>query len=478
MKSRIYKCIVLISFLILIIVQLELTYNTYVLRDRDYRLKEKQLINDEYGRSISEDKLYKGGGHILDSLLSENMPYLRETYIKNPENFEKATHRVIGSILSELKNKSTMDSVFRSIVKRNRLDTSLKYLLTFESIEINFDGRRDNVFVYNGRRKMNLYPGEKSPYGFIIDGSLEEPNARNMVTHLSVSDRLVYDYRITFDLFVDSPSRPLAVAYQMLPTFSLVALCIFIMVAINYYTYISWMRQKKETEVKSDFLNSIKHEFNTPITTIMVASRSLDEDEVLHDKARVKTLVQIIERQARRLHAHINQMLEISEIKNNARFEETDLNYEVLTLVNDYKIKMMASDNLSFDPHGAEILVMLDRFAFTTMLQNMLDNSYKHNSNINKTVAIFITESQDDYVLHLKDNGKGIAKSTKTKIFDKFFRADKDVSVPGLGLGLYYVKECLDLHSWGIEVESKPGIGTEFMVRIPRHNKARGQEKY
>ncbi|WP_316847162.1 HAMP domain-containing sensor histidine kinase [Pedobacter psychrodurus] len=467
MKDRIYKSVVLVSFLILLLVQLRLTYNSYVLRDRDYSLKEKTLINDEYGRSISEDKVYRGGGKIIDSILSSNMPALKQTYLSNKKEFVKLSQRVSNTLLKDLQKESTMDSVFRSIVKRNDLDSNLQYLLTFQQIEINFDTKIGNITILDNNSETDFRADQKTPYGVIISGTLTDPSLQNRVTNLSVSGKLVYDYRITFNLFVDPPGRTLKVAYQMLPTFSLVALCIIIIVGINYYTYISWMRQKKETDVKSDFLNSIKHEFNTPITTILVASKSLHEEEVLNDRSRVNTLVNIVERQARRLHSHINQMLEISEINNNINLEETDLNYEVLTLVNDYKIKVQAPDSLTFDPHGSEILLMMDPFVFTTMLQNILDNSFKHNHSYVKMTVIFITSDKDGYTLHIKDNGKGIEDTMKEKIFDKFFRAGKDNTVSGLGLGLYYVKQCLDIHGWEISVRTELGKGTEFLVHIP-----------
>ncbi|KLT67324.1 sensor histidine kinase KdpD [Pedobacter sp. BMA] len=468
MKDRLYKSIVLISFLILLFVQLRLTYNTYVLRDRDYQIKDKTLINDEYGRSIPDDKLYQGGGKIIDSILSRNMAGLKAAYDGDGKNFKALAAKVADTLLLHLKAESSMDSIFKSIVERNSLDPHLQYLLTFESFEIIFNKNKGNVFLFNHKSNNETLLPSANPFGVIIDGKLGFPNLQNRVTNLSVSGTLMYDYRITFNLFVDAPGRPLKVAMQMLPTFLLVALCIAIIVAINYYTYINWMRQKKETEVKSDFLNSIKHEFNTPVTTILVASKSLHEDEVLNDRNRVKALVNIVERQALRLHSHINQMLEISEISNKINLEETDLNYAVLTIVNDFKIKVPEPHSITFDPHHSEILLMIDPFMFTTMLQNMLDNSFKHNQNAVKNTFIFLSEESDDFVLHIKDNGKGIAAANISKLFDKFFREEKDKTVPGLGLGLYYVKQSVDLHGWRIDVKSDIGTGTEFMVYIPK----------
>ncbi|KQS36312.1 sensor histidine kinase KdpD [Pedobacter sp. Leaf194] len=468
MKVRVYKWVVLISFLILILVQLELTYNTYVLRDREYRLKEKQLIKDAYGKSIADDKVYQGGGKILDSILSEKMPLLKRTYLENPKKFKGTAQLVSSAIFTELKKRSTMDSVFQSIIKRNQLDPSLKYLLTFESIEVNFNNRTDNIYVYKGSSGKQVQNTNAGNYGFIIDGTLASPSELNMVTSLAVNGTLLYDYRVTFDLFVDSPNRPLKVFYNMLPTFLLVGLCIIIMFAINYYTFKNWMRQKKEAEVKSDFLNSIKHELNTPIATILIASKSLDEEDVITDKNRVRNLAQIVERQARRLHAHINQMLEISEIRKHISLQETDLNYAILTFVSDYRIKLQSSDDLIFDLHESENLVMLDNFAFTAMVQNIVDNAFKHNVSVNKKVKISISEGPNSFFLHINDNGNGMNKKLEKKIFDKFFRAQTDTSVPGLGLGLYYVKQCIDLHGWSIKLETEVGKGTEFIIRIPR----------
>lgn len=467
MKDRIYKAVVLVSFLILLFVQFRLTYNSYVLRDRDYSLKEKTLINDEYGRSISEDKVYNGGGKIIDSILIRNMPALKKAYLSNRHEFIKLSQSISNSLLKKLQKESTMDSVFQSIVKRNGLDSNLQYLLTFQQIDINFDTKIGDLTIFNNHTPTSVKADQKTPFGIIIDGTLTHPTIQNRITNLSVSGNLVYNYRVTFNLFVDQPGRTLKVAYQMLPTFLLVALCILIIVGINYYTYINWMRQKKETNIKSDFLNSIKHEFNTPITTILLASKSLHENEVLSDRNRVNTLVNIVERQARRLHSHINQMLGVSEMNNHINLEETDLNYIVLTLVNDYKIKIQVPDRLTFDPYDSEILVMLDPFVFTTMLQNVIDNAFKHNQSDVKITMIFISKSKDGYTLHIKDNGKGIEADVKEKIFDKFFRGVKDNTVSGLGLGLYYVKQCLDIHGWKISIKTMPEQGTEFLVHIP-----------
>lgn len=469
MTGRVYKFVVLISFLILLLVQLNLIYNTYTLKDRDFNLTEKQLLNDAYGRSIPADKVFPGGGAIIDSILRNYMPMLEETYRKNFPSFERLSQEVSNSIFKTLRLRSNMDSVFQSIVYENKLDTSLRYLLTFQSIVINFDPKIGDISLFDSKRHYPLIEQSlQEPYGIIIAGHLPKPTLENRVTNLSVSGTLLYDYRVSFSLFVDRPNRMLAVFRQVLPTFSLVAICILIIVGINYYTYINWMKQKKDAEIKSDFLNGIKHEFNTPISTILVASKSLADDEVLENRDRIRSLVQIVERQARRLQAHINQILEISLIKKKVNLVESDLNYQLMVLVNDYRVKLQAAEHLSFDPHATEILLMIDTFAFTTMINNMLDNAFKHNQRISKYTQVFIDEQEAYFALHIKDNGMGIDESIKDKVFDKFFRSNADYQVPGLGLGLHYVKECIELHGWTIRVKTTQGVSTEFIVYIPK----------
>ena len=115
MKDRIYKSVVLASFLILLLVQLSLTYNTYVLRDKDYSLKEKQLLNDEYGRSITDDKVYPGGAKIIDPTLSRNMIRLKHTYLRDRKEFRQLSARISDTLLTALKKNSPMDSIFESI---------------------------------------------------------------------------------------------------------------------------------------------------------------------------------------------------------------------------------------------------------------------------------------------------------------------------------------------------------------------------
>ena len=118
-----------------------------------------------------------------------------------------------------------------------------------------------------------------------------------------------------------------------------------------------------------------------------------------------------------------------------------------------------------FDLEGLQI--SLDEFQFTRVMNNLLSNAVKYNSgNPEITVKAYTT---DKLFVCIKDNGIGIDREAQKHIFTKFFRANKgDIQrVKGLGLGLYYVKKIVEAHGGEITVESKPGKGSTFIVRLP-----------
>lgn len=465
MISKNYKIAVILSFVILVFVHLILIYNTFTLKDRDYNISERDLLETEYGKSIPDDKVYYGGGIIIDSILRHYMPALKTAWYKDPKAFKELSNKVSLTLYEKLRAGSTMDSVFNSIIQRNKLDSNIEYLLTVQSVELNFYRDSANIWLYNSKIKNTFIPEACStPFGFIVSGSLRSPQQENMVTHVAVSGTLDYNYRITFDLFADRPNRLLRVALLMLPTFLLALICILVMVSINYYTVRNWVKQKKDAEMKTDFIHSIKHEFNTPVSTILVAGKSLRDEDVQNDKNRINALADIFERQARRLQSHVNQLLDVSMIKEKLNLEATELNYFVMLLVNDYSLKLQGNEKLTFDPSTDELFTNIDRFAFTTMLTNLLDNSFKHNSKAFKNTAVSITVKGAEILITVRDNGNGIDNEFKQHIFEKFRRGNNK---QGLGLGLYYVKESIVAHGWNITLSSELHQGSEFAIHIP-----------
>jgi two-component system phosphate regulon sensor histidine kinase PhoR len=150
--------------------------------------------------------------------------------------------------------------------------------------------------------------------------------------------------------------------------------------------------------------------------------------------------------------------------------EETiDLAVLVKEVVNSMKLqfeKYKAQVNLQLTGYHFE--VEADRLHITSVLFNLLDNALKY-SRENPSIHIELKDDNDRITLHVTDNGIGIAPEYHRKIFDKFFRvpAGNTHNVKGYGLGLSYVAYVIQRHAGSIDVESKPGIGSRFIIKLP-----------
>lgn len=466
---NIYKTIALTSFLALAAVQYILIYNTYELKNRQYNLEERRVIDKSYTTSITNDKVFPGGTPIIEHYLSRNMNFFEKLYQTDRKEFYKFSERVSDSLITELRQKSTMDSVFSQIVSKNKLSKDLSYLLTIESVGITFDGTKF-INLFDKNYKLISPDIKNAPPGVIISGTLENPNLQNEITRLTVSMSYRHAYQVTFYLFADHDDRFFRVLSQMKFTFVLSLLVIFAVTVIYFITFRNWLRQKKLADMKSDFINSITHEFHTPISTIMVANKSLQNEKISSKKENIDNLTDVIERQTLRLQTLFDQVLDITKISGaTLEKDEYDLNEILEEILLDYRLKLTDEKvTITFNKENNIPPVQLNRFWFTTMLNNIFNNAIKYNNKSCKEISVTTAKGKQGTEIRIKDNGIGISESHVKHIFEKFFRGNKSKmsSVAGLGLGLFYVKQCTDAHGWQISVSSEEGQGSEFTIYI------------
>jgi len=467
-STQTYKVVAIISLGILLYVQYRLIYNTYELKDNQYNLEEKKLINEAYSQSIRNDKVFPGGQKIIDSLLYPYMASLEDLYFHNVTAFESRKKEITDRIFRTLQRLSNMDSVFNRIIKNNRLEKNIKYLLTIENMSVTFDGKNYITLFKKGEQLASFPNTEK---GVVIGGSLARADKQNQVTFLSVTAPSAHSYLVSFSLYADKDNRILSILKAMFPTFLLSLFSIGFVVGIYYFTYRNWLKQKKLADMKSDFLNSITHEFNTPISTIMVANKSLQNENVIVNPANIFPLTEIIKRQAQRLQTLINQALDITSMnKATIEKEKYELHQLLKEIVEDYKLKITDNVTVTLLQSTSRIYISLNHFLFTTMLYNMFDNAIKYNTAENKEIRIF-TETEGQFlIIHIQDNGIGMDETQTKQIFDKFYRGKNVLRAPGLGLGLFYVKQTLEAHGWQLKLTSEKGVGSKFCIFIPYQN--------
>ncbi len=126
---------------------------------------------------------------------------------------------------------------------------------------------------------------------------------------------------------------------------------------------------------------------------------------------------------------------------------------------------MVFSNN--FDNYEG-VIIKADRFLLITLLNNIIDNAIKHNLSSSKLIHFGIKKNNNEIRLYITDNGVGIPKKLRKKVFEKFYQADIRKNTGGLGLGLFYVNEIIKMHEWQLEIQSKEGHYTTFCIIIKK----------
>ncbi|MGN6439816.1 MAG: sensor histidine kinase [Agriterribacter sp.] len=466
-----YKIIAVISFTILSVVQVFLVGNTYQLENDRYYFSEKKVINEKYIQWITNDKLFPGGQSAIDTMMRRNTAKLEWLYNNDKGKFNIEKQKLCDSIFNTLHQHQLLGSFLHSLKKTIGLTDSLEYALIIEDLELMLGDRRYAV-LYNKKEQYPLIDAAiQQREGVRIGGNLEQVDLQSRVTWLSVSDPTPYTNKIVFALYVDNHNRTMMIVKRMMPVLLLSLVSLLINVLLFYVTFKNWLKQKQLSEMKTDFLNSITHEFNTPIAAINVANKSLRNEKITDRKQNIISLADVIQRQAARLQKLVSQVLDVTSLNQlTLHKEQYSLHALLEEILLDYRLNVSDQEiKLTLRKEANRDTVELDRFYFTTMLLNILDNAIKYNDQDVKEIVVSTSNDKKAIQLSIQDNGIGMTEETKSQVFKKFFRVAKnsEKQIMGLGLGLYYVKQCIDAHEWELFVGSSPGEGTTFIISIP-----------
>lgn len=245
---------------------------------------------------------------------------------------------------------------------------------------------------------------------------------------------------------------------------------ILILLSILAYSVTVILKQKRLSEVRTDFINNMTHELKTPISTIGLSSEVLLQKGVTAE--RVEQYARIIRSENQRLESQVERVLQIAQLEKG----ELKLNLQQLNLHEILK-DICQTFSITVEGRGGKIEplfnaptseVMGDRVHITNIFYNLLDNANKY-TETQPLITVKTAVEDGGIAVYITDNGKGIEKTISRYIFDKFYRAPTgDIhDVKGFGLGLYYVKNIVELHRGKISVESIPGEGSTFKIWLP-----------
>ncbi|MBS7566161.1 HAMP domain-containing histidine kinase [Mucilaginibacter sp. Bleaf8] len=237
------------------------------------------------------------------------------------------------------------------------------------------------------------------------------------------------------------------------------------------YTIFSILRQKKISEMKTDFINNMTHEFKTPVSTIMIASEALRDQDIIEDKQRVSRLANIIFEENERLGSHIERVLNIARIeKNDFKLDNKPLD------VNDLITEVLDSMALKLQKYNADVDLHLDadnpvitgdELHFSNVLYNLIDNAIKYSREAPQ-ITITTSNKNDQLVIRVADKGIGMTRDQQSKIFEQFYRVPTGNlhDVKGFGLGLSYVNTIVKRLDGMISVKSEKDKGSEFELKF------------
>lgn len=247
---------------------------------------------------------------------------------------------------------------------------------------------------------------------------------------------------------------------------------VFLVLIFFGFSLATIIKQKRLSEVITDFINNMTHELKTPIATISLSSEMIMRLGNDDDLKKAKKYAGIIFKENKRLETQVERVLNISTLDT----ENTTLNkksldfHELLDEVKDtFDFNQLANGGKILIENNASIFtIQADPIHITNVVYNLLDNAVKYC--ITKPFISITTKNERNYlVIEIKDNGIGIRKEDLKMIFDKFYRVSTGNihDIKGFGLGLFYVKLIINEHNGSIDVKSKLGEGSAFTIKLP-----------
>ena len=267
------------------------------------------------------------------------------------------------------------------------------------------------------------------------------------------------------------PQKNSLILTKMTATLATTGGLLFVLVLCFGYTIFSILRQKKVSEMKNDFINNMTHEFKTPVSTIMIASEALKDNEIAQDRSRVARLANIIYEENERLGSHIERVLNIARIeKNDFKLEKKplDVNEMIAVVIDSMALKLQkcnATTTLQLDAENA--VISADELHFSNVIYNLVDNAIKYSIN-DPDITISTLNKNGQVVIKVADKGIGMSRDQQTKIFEQFYRIPTGNlhDVKGFGLGLSYVNTVVKRLNGIISVRSEKEKGSEFELKF------------
>ncbi len=342
--------------------------------------------------------------------------------------------------IEERLNPKKLETIIKQVLKSNGIDLDFEYVVT----------------------KWNTIPA------FISDDFASDADARRYKVELFPDDFFSKSNFLT----IYFPLRKNFI-YKSLGYMALSSVILTLIIVISFsFTIYTIIRQKRLSEIRSDFVNNMTHELKTPISTISLASQMLSDKSIPDNSKNIDNLSSVIADESRRLGYHVEKVLQtaiFNKGKLEIKLKEANINDIITGVINNFSIQIKKKNGVIIPSlHAENPFLFIDTVHITNVLSNLIDNAIKY---CTQDPEIYIeTQNIKGYLMiAVRDNGIGISKKEQKRVFEKFYRVSTGNihSVKGFGLGLSYVKKVIEEHRGYIRLESEPFAGAVFKIFLP-----------
>ena len=255
---------------------------------------------------------------------------------------------------------------------------------------------------------------------------------------------------------------------------SLGATVVLVLLTITAFWYLIWLvlRQKKLSQMRSDFINNMTHELKTPIANLILGIDNIENERVIHNEASIRQFTGVMRKEGLRINRMVEHVLESATMERGElklALEDVNLHELINRLVETWSLQINAQQGrMLTDLQASEATVTADVMHLTNSISNLLDNAAKYTRD-RPQISLRTFNNGSHIHLQVIDNGIGMSRSTLKHVFEQFYRVPTDNvhNVKGFGLGLSYVKRIVEALRGEIRVSSKPGEGSVFELVLP-----------
>jgi two-component system phosphate regulon sensor histidine kinase PhoR len=408
-------------------------------------------------------------GIALAGIIFIQFYWIRNAILVQEEQFDSRVRLALkGAVNQMYENKSDTcaEGLFcsqnchrkDSVLKNGLNIDALKPLINAEFSEAGLHG----PYVYGIFIPNALQPEYISKRGF--EAELRKSNHIASLSCIFKNDQMVLGA-----WFPDERNRVMNSIFGWLLTcFILLAVLVFGFI----FTIYSFLRQKKISEMKSDFVNNITHEFKTPIATISLASEMLLKPSVLVSETKARKYAGIIYDENIRLKNQVDNVLQLASLDRgtfNLKYKPIDIHKLIYKATESFQLLIKEKNgSLKLLLNAVNHQSYADSMHIENIISNLLDNANKYSPGI-PDITISTFNRNDHIVVAVEDKGIGISKENQKRIFRKLYRVHTGNlhDVKGFGLGLYYVKRLIEAHNGNVNLHSEPGKGSRFEISLP-----------